>query len=230
MDRTLAERIHDSIGTGREITELTVLDTFDNVTASADEINYLDITTLGTGAASKAVVLDGNGDYTFPATATIVMPSGGTINYQSGSTFTMSGSFLCAPVAIPDATPYTVLLANSGKPHKILEQTASITLNLPAVTTAGQKFKFEMGGVATEAQNWVFVAAAGAFLTGGVLWGDLNAGAASDELGVLYCNGSSHLTLTYVTPAAGSWVEFISNGTIWYVNGQVISDSTPTIA
>jgi len=37
------------------------------MTASATELNYLDITTLGTGAASKAVVLDGSGNYTWPA-------------------------------------------------------------------------------------------------------------------------------------------------------------------
>ena len=37
------------------------------VTATAAELNYLDITTLGTGAASKAVVLDASSDYTWPA-------------------------------------------------------------------------------------------------------------------------------------------------------------------
>lgn len=214
MARTLSEKIVGSVGNGEDPTEL----------------NYLDITTLGTGAASKAVVLDGNGDYTYPATATITHPASSTETYAASSTLTLSGSVLQAPVEVADATPYTVLLANSGKPHKILEQTASITLNLPAVATAGQKFRFEMGGVATEAQNWVFVGAAGEFLKGGVLWGDLNGGAGADELGVVYCNGSSHLTLTFVTPAAGTWVEFTSNGTLWYVNGQVISDSTPTIA
>lgn len=37
------------------------------VTATGTELNYLDITTLGTGAASKAVVLDANGDYIWPS-------------------------------------------------------------------------------------------------------------------------------------------------------------------
>jgi hypothetical protein len=44
--------------------ELNILD---GVTALTAELNYLDITTLGTGAASKAVVLDGSGNYTAPA-------------------------------------------------------------------------------------------------------------------------------------------------------------------
>jgi hypothetical protein len=38
------------------------------VTATAAELNYLDIASLGTGAASKAVVLDAGDDYTWPAT------------------------------------------------------------------------------------------------------------------------------------------------------------------
>jgi len=44
-------------------------DLLNGVTATAAEINYLDIATLGTGAASKAVVLDTNGAYVGPTTA-----------------------------------------------------------------------------------------------------------------------------------------------------------------
>ena len=42
-----------------------------NVTATSTELNYLDISTLGTGAASKAVVLDSGDDYTWPATGVL---------------------------------------------------------------------------------------------------------------------------------------------------------------
>lgn len=38
------------------------------ITTTAAELNYLDIATLGTGAASKAVVLSAGDDYTWPAT------------------------------------------------------------------------------------------------------------------------------------------------------------------
>jgi len=48
--------------------ELNILDT---VTATATEINVLDIVTPGTGAASKAVVLDSGDDYTWPATGVL---------------------------------------------------------------------------------------------------------------------------------------------------------------
>ena len=63
------------------------------VTATGAELNYVDIATLGTGAVSKAVVLDASGDYTFPASATIVMPSGGDMTFASGSTLDVAGTF-----------------------------------------------------------------------------------------------------------------------------------------
>lgn len=41
------------------------------ISATAAELNYLDIAVLGTGAASKAVVLDAGDDYTWPATGVL---------------------------------------------------------------------------------------------------------------------------------------------------------------
>ncbi len=245
--------------------------------ASAAELNYLDITTLGTGAASKAVVLDTGEDYTWPATGVLtygvlkdpaattisatgaeinyndvatlgtlaasktwtsdasldtVMPTGGLLTVQSGgavtmnsgSTTTLSGAVVQAPVFVPDATPYTVLAADSGKPHIILEQTSTITLNLPAIA-AGLSYKFFMGGVATEAQDWIIVATTPSFYNGGVVW--LDSDNVADNVAPVYGNGSSHLTFTAVTPEAGTVVEIYSNGTEWYVHGTVSSASTP---
>lgn len=53
------------------------------VTASAAELNYNDITTLGTGAASKAVVLDAGEDYTWPATGVLTY---GVLKDPAGTT------------------------------------------------------------------------------------------------------------------------------------------------
>lgn len=47
-----------------------------SLTITGAEINYLDIAALGTGAASKAVVLDAGEDYIWPATG--VLTYGGT--------------------------------------------------------------------------------------------------------------------------------------------------------
>lgn len=227
MGYTLSERILASVGTGEDPTELQVLDTLDNVTATAAEINYLDITTLGTGAASKAVVLDAGDDYTWPATGVLaagVVTVAGTLGVTGVSTF---AGVAQAPVFIADATPYTVLAANSGKLHVILEQASTITLNLPVIA-AGLYYKFVLGGVATEAQNWIIVATTPSFYNGGVVWADLNSVASNTA--VVYGNGTSHLTFTAVTPGAGTAIEIYSNGTEWFIHGTVVSDSTPTMA
>jgi len=57
------------------------------VTATAAELNYLDLTALGTGEGSKAVVLDAGEDFTWPATGVLtyggtgITATGAEINY-----------------------------------------------------------------------------------------------------------------------------------------------------
>ena len=193
------------------------------VTATAAELNTLDVATAGTLAASKAWTSDASLDTVMPTGGLLTVQSGGAITLNSGSTLTASGAIVQAPVFVADATPYTVLAANSGKLHIILEQTASITLNLPVIA-AGLSYKFVMGGVATEAQNWVIVATTPSFYNGGVTWDDSNAVASPVPV---YGNGTSHLTLTVTTPEAGTAIEIYSNGTEWFVCGQVFSVATP---
>jgi len=193
------------------------------VTATAAELNYNDITTLGTLAASRAWTSDANLDTVMPTGGLLTMQSGSGQTYEAGSTLTVSGATVQAPVFVPDATPYTVLAANSGKLHIILEQTSSITLNLPVIA-AGLSYKFVMGGVATEAQNWAIVATTPSFYNGGVTWDDSNAVASPVPV---YGNGTSHLTLTATTPEAGTAIEIYSNGTEWFVCGAVFSTAIP---
>lgn len=194
------------------------------VTATSVELNYNDITTLGTLAASKTWTSDASLDTVMPTGGLLTVQSGGAVTMNSGSTTTLSGAVVQAPVFVADATPYTVLAADSGKLHIILEQASNITLNLPVIA-AGLSYKFVMGGVATEAQNWIIVATTPSFYNGGIAWTDLND--AESNLAVVYANGTSHLTLTVTTPAAGTGIEIYSNGTEWFVHGTVISDSTP---
>lgn len=229
MARTLAEKIVTSVGTGDEVPELEALVT---ATASGAELNYLDITTLGTGAASKAVVLDAGEDYTMPATG---VWTAGVEKDVAGTTLAATYAELNARnaaasrfVVIADATPYTVLAANSGKWHIISEQTSSITINLP-VHSVGLEYEFIMGGVANEAQNWVFVATTPSFWNGGVVW--LDQDNAADNVEPVYGNGTSHLTFTVVTPMAGTVIRaFATTGGEWLLSGSVNSPSTPTMA
>jgi autotransporter-associated beta strand protein len=70
------------------------------MTASAAELNYLDIGTLGTGADSKAVVLDSGGAYAFPASTNITAASGADFTFASGTTVDIAGTFEIANVAM----------------------------------------------------------------------------------------------------------------------------------
>ncbi len=195
MPMTLSEKIVNSVGTGTDPAEITVLDTLDGLTSSAAELNILDGVTATAAQINAATV---------PASGVVI---------------------------ITDATPYAVLAADSGKTHIVSEQTSSITINLPAAAALGLDYEFVMGGVAVEAQNWVFVATTPAFVNGGVAFADTDAGAGADEIHLgVYGNGSSHLTFTVVTPAAGTYVRFVGNGTEWVLTGQIFSATVPTMA
>ena len=195
-----------------------------DVLPQVSELAVLDGVTAGTLLASKAWTSDASLDTTMPTGGLLTVASGGAVTMNSGSTLTLSGGVVQAPVFVADATPYTVLAANSGKLHIILEQTSNLQLDLPVIA-AGLSYKFIMGGVATEAQNWAIVATTPSFFNGGIAWTDLND--AESNLAVVYANGTSHLTLTVVTPAAGTVIEIYSNGTEWFVHSTVISDTTP---
>lgn len=97
-----------------------------DITASAAEINYNDITTLGTGAASKAVVLDTGDDYTWPATGvltygvlrdgpntTTITASGAELNLIDGS---LAGTAVASKALVLGATKNvdTLVIADGG--------------------------------------------------------------------------------------------------------------------
>lgn len=87
-----------------DITDLTAtaaeLNVLDGVTSSTTELNYVDITTLGTVQASKAVTADSNKDITglrnLTATGTIEANTNITINGSSVATVTYVDSLLGA--------------------------------------------------------------------------------------------------------------------------------------
>lgn len=60
-----------TIGTDLISPSASELAAINGLTASAAELNYLDIASLGTGAASKAVVLDAGDDYVWPASGVL---------------------------------------------------------------------------------------------------------------------------------------------------------------
>lgn len=132
-------------------------------------------------------------------------------------------------VNVTDAASYVVLAANSGKPHIMPNFTASCTLALPAVA-AGLEFEFFGKAVAVDAQNWIFdTGAAANFYLGSLVFLDTDDPADTVTTGV-FPNGSSNDILTIVTPAGGTRVKLICDGTNWIVGGVVISATTPAFS
>ena len=129
-------------------------------------------------------------------------------------------------VSVPDAASYAVLAANSGKTHILPNFTANCTLTLPTAA-AGLEFTFIGKAVAADAQNWIF--AAGVPYLGGLAFADNDAGAGADEIHAgVYPNGTTNDNMTIVTPAAGTKIHVICDGTNWIVNGVVNSATVPT--
>jgi len=84
----------DGLVTTSTAAELNILD---GCTASYAELNYNDITTLGTGAASKSVVLDAGEDYTWPATGILTY---GVLKDPAGTALTATTAEINARCAV----------------------------------------------------------------------------------------------------------------------------------
>ncbi len=117
------------------------------ITASSAELNYNDIASLGTGAASKSVVLDGSGDYTYPATATIVYPSSATLTLSSGSTFNAAGTFQLGAVT-QEAQLAAPTLAT-------IDDTAQYDVGRVYRNTIGAEWVYIQGVASTIAGDWL---------------------------------------------------------------------------
>ncbi len=78
-----------------------------SVTATTAELSYLDIATLGTGAASKAVVLDTGDDYIWPSAGrltyggTQITATGAEVNYLDITTL---GTGAASKAMVPDGS------------------------------------------------------------------------------------------------------------------------------
>jgi len=134
-----------------------------------------------------------------------------------------------APIVVPDAATYTVKTDHTGKIHILPNLTADITITLPEAFD-GASYQFQYGGAAADVQDWAITAAAGDLLLGGVVHLDTDAGSAGDEVVPVYSDATDDLVLNVLVPDAGTLVTLVSDGTSWYVNGQVVGATAPTFA
>ncbi len=134
------------------------------------------------------------------------------------------------PVLVTNATTYTVLAANSGRVHILPDFSSTCTLTLPTAA-AGLVYEFWYGGAAADAQNAVIASASASnYYKGGVVHLDVDSGTGADEIVTVFSNGSSNAKITLTTPAAGTVVKLVCDGTYWYLNGTVASATAPAIA
>ena len=153
------------------------------------------------------------------ATITTLNVSGTTT--LSGTT-AVNGALNIDSVVVPDTNAYTVVASDSGQAHFVPDQTADITITMPA-EAANLNYKFVYVGGAADAQDWIIDTGTNtAYYVGGAVQfdpGDTN-------IVNYYSDGNSNSKMGVLTPEAGTVVEFwCEDGVTWYVKGNVVSDT-----
>ncbi len=131
-------------------------------------------------------------------------------------------------IVIGDVTTYAVLTANTSKTHVLEAIGASIAITLPAAA-AGLDYRFIMGGIVAEADDWNFDNTAAAPYLGGLLWLDADAGDLADEVKLVLPDGTDD-KMGIVNVGIGTWIHLSCDGTSWFVSGVCVSDDTPTFS
>lgn len=169
------------------------------------------------------------GAFTADALSTLTGNVTVTADIDVGGVLTTDG-INASVIIVTDATPYAVLLANTGMVHVIKNLSQNTVIDLP-VEAAGLYYPFIYADSAVETHDHTIDSEAAAnFFIGGVSFLDTDAGDAADEVHLgIYSDGNSTSILTLNNLAAGSWFNFYCDGTNWYLNGQVLSDTVPTI-
>ncbi|MDP3740371.1 MAG: hypothetical protein Q8R02_23495 [Hyphomonadaceae bacterium] len=197
------------------------------VTATGTELNYLDIATLGTGVASKAVVLDAGDDYTWPATGVLTT---GVVNDVAGTGLAAThaeinrAADLSARIVVLTATAAITEVLHEGKTLVMREAggNALCTFTLPAATGGGGRYRFVVDEVNTS--NYVIAAVAGADVFRGVIMGNDGAAATTAWRWIAGATDDT-VTLNGTTTGGvtrGDWVEFediAADG--WAVRGSI---------
>lgn len=103
------------------------------VTSTGAELNYNDIATLGTLAASKAWTSDASLDTVMPTGGLLTVQSGGAITANSGSTVTVAGTL--ATTGAVTATGTVTSTRTTGADSATTNKAVTIALTSPVDTT-----------------------------------------------------------------------------------------------
>lgn len=234
-------RIDDASGTTKVYLDGTevVLTANQGLTATVAELNYNDLTTLGTGAASKSVVLDASGNYSFPATGTLTAPSGYAITAASGSTVNLAGTVQIGGTTMSSSAAEidrscklsTRIVSLTGTAaitvalhcDKVLyvTGTAAATYTLPAATGSGARFNFNMGQVNTNGFKIISSETTTHRIYGVMNILDVDA-AAQQAYSSLATSDTIDLNGTTKGGAIGDWIQLVDVATnVWFAQGQL---------
>ena len=146
-----------------------------------------------------------------------------TLNISSGK----YGGRVNDVVFVTDAAAVSISADDSGKIHVIPDLTADCTITLPT-EEAGLSYEFWYGGTAADAHDWTINTTGNSnYFVGGLVMNDTDDG--GDDTAVVDSNGSSNSSLGVLTPIAGTLVKMVCDGTVWYVNGQVVSATNTAV-
>ena len=168
------------------------------VSSSAAELNYLDITTLGTGAASKAIVLDASGDWTAPSTFTFVVPSSGSFTMNSGSTFA---------VATTASLTGDVTGDGGDQLHGFLQNQVATTTTTLTAAQCGTTFVAAAAAVPVLPEASTVLGCRYTFVSNTADDVDIDPADGTDVIGPIAVDGAA------ITPAAGDEVRMTDVGT-----------------
>lgn len=132
------------------------------ITATAAELNYNDITTLGTLAASKAWTSDANLDTTMPTGGLLTVQSGGGVTMNTGSTLTNNATTVRTAAAAEHGAG-AIGTSSFGAPQTrrwtdagvIVTQIKFDLTGLASVATANDVIGLSAGGAAYIGRNVV---------------------------------------------------------------------------
>lgn len=181
------------------------------VTATATELNYNDITTLGTLQASKAWTSDASLDTVMPTGGLLTVQSGGAITLNSGSILTINGEML---LPNEDTTATNALAVSECGKVIYLNSATEFATTLPA-PTAGCRFSFIVKAAPSGAAYTVATASTANILIGHVETADIDGAADGDSSTV-----DDTITFADGVAVVGDRVDMDSDGTSWYYIGH----------
>jgi hypothetical protein len=124
------------------------------------------------------------------------------------------------------ATSKTLTLAESGEIYAVA-LAANCTITLPSAPENGTNYTFIITSQAGDDELILTSGSNARYFLGGVVHLDTTA---DENVVSVAGNGSTNSKLTMNDPLPGTRIECVSDGTLWYLSGGVVSATVPGFA